>query len=462
MTLSLSGKRVLVIGLGLHGGAIGTITWLAQQGAIITVTDKKTEEELAESVAKLSSIPNITYHLGGHTPEDVAHADLIIRNPAVPRTSELLTLAREKNIPVAMDSSLFFEHSPSKHVIGITGSKGKTTCSTAIATVLSTINSKTVAVGIDGVSPLGMLNAITPESPVVFELSSWRLEALGEIKRSPHIAVVTSIYRDHLNTYESFEEYIATKKIIITNQTAQDIAILNADDEILRTWEADVPSTLYWFSTSALSDKQGIWIESGMIIARLTSENISLCPLSDIPHTSDHELRNKLPALFIALLEGASPEQAVAALQTMKPLMHRLQLVRTHGGVRYINDSAATMPDAAIAALKAIQTPLIMILGGSDKALIFHDLAKAISTSSVQQLIWLPGTATDRMKEEILPHVSIPSIDASSMEEAVTLASAKAQEGDSVLLSPGATSFGLFLHEFDRGNAFITAVENLK
>jgi UDP-N-acetylmuramoylalanine--D-glutamate ligase len=146
----------------------------------------------------------------------------------------------------------------------------------------------------------------------------------------------------------------------------------------------------------------------------------------------------------------------------MKPLMHRLQLVRTHQGVRYINDSAATMPDAAIAALKAIQTPLIMILGGSDKALIFHDLAKALGTSSVKELIWLPGTATDRMKEEILPHVSIPSIDASSMEEAVAIASAKAQEGDSVLLSPGATSFGLFLHEFDRGIAFITAVENLK
>ena len=463
---SFTGKHVLVLGLGLHGGAIGNIKWLAQQGARITVSDTKSREQLGHSIQKLSDISGIQYIFGSQDEINLDDVDMVLRNPAVPRKAPLLERAREKNIPVIMDSSIFFDQVGRERIIGITGSKGKTTTSHAIFHVLKSIISETTAVGIDGVSPLGELSNISSKTvPIVFEISSWRLEALQETHTSPHIAVCTSIYKDHLNTYSSYEEYIEVKKQIIKDQTHDDIAILNYDDKIIRTWEKDVKGQLYWYSLKPLSEgKLGIWVDGGDVKTNWNNQDQTACTLLDIPHSSPHELRNKLPAILIALLHGTMPQQITSALKAIPQLKHRMQLVREIGGVKYINDTTATMPDATIAALKSIQeNPLILILGGSDKALEFQNLAQQISQQkNLKHLIWLPGTATDRMKQEILPVTSAHSYYASSMEEAVSSASEFAKDGDTVLLSPGATSFGLFLHEFDRGEAFIKAVEKLK
>lgn len=178
--MDFTNKHVLVLGLGLHGGAIGTIEWLAKLGATITVSDTKTAEQLTSSIEKLKDMPNITFHFGNQDDIDLSGIDMVVRNPAVPRRAPIIERARAAGIPVEMDSSLFFAHSPSKDVIGITGSKGKTTTSSAIAHVLGALDRKTVAIGIDGISPLGMLEEITAATPVVFEISSWRLEALQE------------------------------------------------------------------------------------------------------------------------------------------------------------------------------------------------------------------------------------------------------------------------------------------
>ncbi|MCE9643597.1 MAG: UDP-N-acetylmuramoyl-L-alanine--D-glutamate ligase [Candidatus Andersenbacteria bacterium] len=463
---SFVGKHVLVLGLGLHGGAIGNIKWLASQNAQITVSDTKSQEQLEPSIQKLSDISGIKYIFGSQDEINLDDVDMVLRNPAVPRKAPLLEQAREKNIPVMMDSSIFFNQVGRQRIIGITGSKGKTTTSHAIFHTLKNFITETTAVGIDGVSPLGELETISSKtSPIVFEISSWRLEALQETHISPHIAVCTSIYKDHLNTYSSYEEYIEVKKQIIKDQTHDDIAILNYDDEIIRTWEKDVKGQLYWYSLKPLPEHGlGIWVDGGDVKTNWNNQEQTICTALDIPHSSPHELRNKLPAILIALLHSAMPQQITSALKAIPQLKHRMQLVREIGGVKYINDTTATMPDATIAALKSIQeNPLILILGGSDKALEFQNLAQQISQQkNLKHLIWLPGTATDRMKQEILPVTPAHSYYASSMEEVVSSASEFAKEGDTVLLSPGATSFGLFLHEFDRGDAFIEAVEKLK
>ncbi|MDA1169103.1 MAG: UDP-N-acetylmuramoyl-L-alanine--D-glutamate ligase [bacterium] len=505
MANSLSGKNVLVLGLGLHGGAVGTIEWLAQQGAIISVSDTKTKQELAPSIIKLKSIPNITYYFGNQDDLVLDGIDIIIRNPGVPRNSLVLQRAKEKNIPIEMDSSLFFGHTNNKNIIGVTGSKGKTTASTAISAVMKSINKETITVGVDGVSPLGASLPLPEgelegvgERPIVFELSSWRLEALQEKKVSPHVAVVTSIYKDHLNTYTSYEEYIETKKQIILDQTKSDIAILNKDDAIIRTWENDVRGELFWFSLEKLEENEnGIWVEGGKIYVNPFSpigEKVpresgrmradyntttaltpslsqrwergntrAICSVSDIPHASPHELRNKLPAILLGIVNGAEPDGIIRALQNAPALKHRLQFVRTLDGVRYVNDSAATMPDATIAAIESFgDKPLILILGGNDKALEFEELAQVVAShKNIWHLIWLPGTATNMMKELITRVTKATHHKASTMNEAVQAAHNKARPGETVLLSPGALSFGLFLHEFDRGNAFIKAVEQL-
>jgi UDP-N-acetylmuramoylalanine--D-glutamate ligase len=456
-------KIILVLGLGLHGGAVGNIKFLASKGAILTVADTKSEEQLQESIKKLSSIPNIKYIFGDQDEINVDDIDFVLRNPAVPKKAAILEKARHKNIPVLMDSSIFFNAIGKEHIIGITGSKGKTTTSHAIGFVLHELSHDVTTVGVDGVSPLGTLQEGIKKD-VVFELSSWRLEALQEAHISPHIAVCTSIYKDHLNTYKNYEEYIEVKKQIIKDQTKGDIAILNYDDEIIKTWANDVQGELYWYSMQGLprEARRGIWVNGENIIARISTQEMHICSISDIPHTSDHELRNKLPSILIALLKGFEISDIIKAVQNIPPLKHRMQLVRELNGVQYINDTTATMPDAAIAGLKSLKNkPVILILGGSDKALEFENFAQQISQSNIKHLIWLPGTATQRMQEIILPISKSKSHDIATMQEAVSLANKLAQPGDAVLLSPGATSFGLFLHEFDRGDAFIKEVESL-
>lgn len=263
-----------------------------------------------------------------------------------------------------------------------------------------------------------------------------------------------------MNTYASFDEYIEVKKQIIQDQTENDIAILNADDERIRTWEQDVRGQLYWYSLEPLTEgEKGIWVDGDSVFFN----GLRVCLVSDVPHHAPHELRNKMPVILIALLREYSKEDILAAVASIPDLAHRLQLVRTVNGVDYVNDSAATMPDATIAALAAYNNkPLILIIGGSDKALEFEELAQAIgSYKNIKHLIWLPGTATNRMKAIVIPTTNASSHDASTMDKAVQTASHLATQGDTVLLSPGATSFGLFLHEFDRGSAFTHAIMRL-
>lgn len=451
------------MGLGLHGGALGTIEWLYFQGADITVTDMKTEGQLAPTLEKLKQYSNIRYVLGRHDEADFAGADMVIRNPSVPRTSPFLLKARENNIPVEMDSSLFFEYVRTEDIIGVTGSKGKTTTANAIAIVLKYLRPEAVAVGVDGISPLGKLPEIVKGTPVVFELSSWRLEALRERALAPKTAVVTSIYRDHLNTYDSLADYIEVKKSILQSQGQEDIVILNGDDPELVTWENQVPGKLYWYSVADLPVGNGIFVRDRQIMIRQGDKETAVMSVSSLPLKAMHEKRNLLPAILIGYLRGMQPDELAKAISLVHRLPHRMEIVREFEGATYINDSSATMPDATIAALQALaDTPIVHILGGSDKALQFGGLAAAIRKATIRALVWLPGTASEKMKQLILPHLpGVPVFDADSMESAVELAQQAAQSGDTVLMSPGATSFGLFLHEFDRGDKFRDAVREL-
>lgn len=449
--------------MGLHGGAVGTVAWLTSQGANVTITDLKTDVQLKDSLEKLKPYQHVRFVLGRHDEKDFTQADMVIRNPGMPKTSPFLELARQANVPIEMDSSLFFAHCPSADIIGVTGSKGKTTTASAIAVILKQVSSSAVAVGVDGVSPLRELSNISTDSPVVFELSSWRLEALAEKRISPRTAVITSIYPDHLNTYTSFAEYIETKKTIFRFQQENDMAIMNADDATIRNFSHEIKSRLWWYSMADNLVGDGIYIHNQNVCLKKDGSVTVLFPLAQLPLRYEHERRNLLPAILIGFLRGLTANQIQIALKNIARLPHRLETVRELRGVTYINDSAATMPEATVAALQSFAgKPIVHIAGGSDKKLEFAGLAEAQGKANLKAIIWLPGNATDRMRKtlfEVAPN--IPTKDAVSMNEAVAQAEQIASGGDIVLLSPGATSFGLFLHEFDRGNKFREAVLNL-
>lgn len=458
-------KRVTVFGLGLNMGGVGTVKFLAEHGAReIVVTDIKSRSELGVSLEKLSKYKNVTYVLGQHRPEDFTRADMVIKNPVIPWTNEYVKLAEKNHVPVEMDSSIFFALCKAP-IIGVTGTKGKTTTTALIAHILEQAKKRVVRVGIGQVGVLGMLDKIAPESVVVFELSSWRLSALGRLKKSPGIAALTNIYPDHLNYYKTMEAYMADKKNIFLFQREKDVLIANFDDSAVRTLAQDARGTIIWFSQGRLADGDGVWVQDGKICIRKQGEEKELLPLSRISLKGEHNVGNVLAAAALALAYGLAPKQIASAIESFPGIQHRLEYVGEKNGVRYYNDTTATIPEATIAALRSFVEPVILIAGGSDKRLEFDALAEEILRRA-KGVILFKGEATEKLLVALKAHLPEAERGRSfevveSMAKAVELATRGAEPGDVVLLSPGAASFGIFKNEFDRGEQFRKAVEEL-
>src|SRR5581483_515056 len=231
--MKLKDKRVLVMGLGLHGGGVGVTRWLLKQGARVTVTDLKKPNELRPTTSQLGDAP-VEWVLGEPRLVDFVNADLIVRNPGVPRESRYLEFARARGIPVWMELGLFLEQLPrgAAQVIGITGTKGKTTTTVLTGEILRRVAPKTVVAGNLRVSALEALDRIDAETPVVLEMSSFQLEEFQELKISPHLAAITNVYPDHLNRYQDLDEYAWAKAQIFLHQSPRDHLILNFDNPI--------------------------------------------------------------------------------------------------------------------------------------------------------------------------------------------------------------------------------------
>lgn len=458
-------KRVTVFGLGLNMGGVGTVQYLVREGAKeVIVTDIKSREELAPSLKKLASYKNVTYVLGQHRPEDFTRVDMVIKNPVIPWTNEYVKLALDHHIPVEMDSSLFFRFCKAP-IIGVTGSKGKTTTATLIAHILEQAGKQVVRVGISQVGVLSMLDRVIKDSVVVFELSSWRLSALSPLKKSPHIAVLTNIYPDHLNYYKTMAAYQADKGNIFRFQKPSDIVIADFDNEEARTMVQDAPGAILFSSVKHGIEGDGAWLADETLLVSGEGKESVLLPLSDVPLKGEHNISNVLLAALASLAAGLSVKEVRSGIKSFPGVPHRLEKVALKNSVTYYNDTAATIPDAAVAALRSFSEPVILIAGGSDKRLDFTSLAKEILTRS-KGLVLFKGEGTEKLLQalqDLLPAEekgrSFEVVE--SMEKAVELATRGAEPGDVVLLSPGAASFGLFKNEFDRGEQFRKAVEAL-
>jgi len=458
-------KRITVFGLGMNMGGIGTVKFLIEQGAReVIVTDIKSREELGCALEKLTKYKNVTYILGQHRPEDFVRADMVIKNPVIPWTNEYVKLAEKNTVPVVMDSSIFFSLCKAP-IIGVTGTKGKTTTATLIAHILEKSGKKVVRVGIGQIGVLPLLSTITSESIVVFELSSWRLSALKYIKKSPHIAVFTNLYPDHLNYYKSMESYAADKRNIFLFQKENDRVIANAENEVVRNLVQDAPGQIVWFGSSDEAYGDGVWREDETLFVRQNGKQSVLIPLEQIPLKGEHNIGNVLAAALAGLAFGLSVEQARSGIKSFPGLEHRLEMIREKNGVCYYDDTTATIPEATIAALRSFSEPVILIAGGSDKNLRFDSLAEEILNRS-KGLILLKGSATEKLIIALrgqFPELerNRPIAVVETMAKAVEMASRSAHPGDVILLSPGATSFGIFRNEFDRGEQFRKAVEGL-
>ncbi len=457
-------KKITVMGIGLHGGGIGTVKFLVAQGAKVIATDLRTKEQLATSLEKLKGIKNVQYVLGHHRMEDFSNVDMVIKNPAAKWTDKHIKFAIESKVPVEMDSSLFFKLCKNK-IIGVTGTKGKTTTATLIYEMLKTAGKNPVKIGIGQVSVLDKLALLKKDSVVVFELSSWRLSALGQAKLSPHIAVFKNIMPDHLNYYGTMEKYFQDKKYIYLNQKPKDWLIVNNDDELLREATKDANAQVVRFSYEPIQNCKAVFIEDEIVHLNNGIDVKKLIAVKDVLIPGRHNLSNVMAAIGAVYAYGLSDLEIKKALPLLTGVPHRLEFVREVAGVKYYNDTAATIPDAAISALNSFEKPIVLIAGGTDKELDFEKFAEEVLVRT-KNIILLSGNATEKIltkirkiaTEDFVKNITVVD----SMEAAITLAQEKAQAGDVVVLSPGAASFGLFANEFDRGDKFREAVKNLK
>ncbi len=458
----LAGKRVTLIGLGTRRGGLGVARYLAGAGAIVTVTDLRSREDLAETLAELEELP-IRYVLGRHEDRDFTPdgADMIVRNPGVPRRAPHLTLARSHGIPIEMEMSLFFRACPAP-IIGVTGTKGKTTVSTLAGDLLRASLPDARVAGNMGISALDQLPALSPHVPVVIELSSWQLEALIEHRLSPWIAVLTLIAEDHLNTYDGFEDYASTKRGISRHQTPSDWLVVNRDDP--ESWRAASETRATVVPVGAHDEgDDGAWLAAHALIWRWRGRE-ERWPLPDAPALAGrHGARNALTAIAVAMLAGASPEAAARGLAAFRGVRDRMERVDVIDGVTYINDTTATAPIAAVAALEALSRGtgrIHLLAGGADKRLDPAPLADAVAAAGARVYLF-EGTATPAFRQCLLARGVEPTGPFGSMKQAVAAARGAARAGDTVILSPGCASFGLFQDEFDRGDKFRDCVAAL-
>ncbi len=469
-TEGLAGLSVTVMGLGLHGGGLASARFFAKAGARVTVTDLRDEKVLAPSIEALKGF-TIRYVLGRHEVEDFSAADLVIKNPAVRGPSPFLAAARH----VETDISVFLRYSKSP-LVAVTGSKGKSSTVTAIHHGFTASGVRSLLGGNITTSPLEFLAETAPDRPVVLELSSWQLadmRGLGVLK--PKAALITAIMPDHMNYYRSMEEYVADKRLIYADQDSHCASFFDADSSWGRSFAAETKAELFCYSSKEKRAK-GAWLEekpdSGHIFTTSNSNCLGpegfCCMGKDTDSPAElilpaglsvpgiHMRKNLLAAGLVLRYMGIPAEKVAAVMASFPGVEHRLEFFAQARGVSWYNDSAATIPQAVEAALDSFSVPVVLITGGTDKNLDFEPAKKAYARAKA--IVLLEGTGT----EKLLPLLAEQGIGwkgpYNSLETAVATADELAQPGQAVLLSPGCASFGMFLHEFDRGKKFKEAV----
>jgi UDP-N-acetylmuramoylalanine--D-glutamate ligase len=442
----LKGKSVLIMGLGVFGGGVDSAKFAARHAKKVIVTDKADEKKLADSIKELQRFKNIEFHIGGHRIEDFIEADVIIVNPAVDEANPYTDAAKRKNKLITSQMEIFFQLCPAK-IVGITGANGKSTTTALTAHLLKNAhqgrNKKYGEVWLSGnignLPLLETLDDISPSDIVVLEISSFQLEQLARIKKSPYVGCITNIAPNHLDRHKTLENYCSVKENIFRYQQPGNVAVLNAYDE----------KCLDWFKKYKKTDRKCVLFDREKLDRKLTEA-------FKLPGKANRE--NLAAAVTIAHHLGLTDEQLTEPTGSFVSLPHRLQLVGTVNGVRYYNDSIATTPESTVVAVEAFSEPKILIAGGYDKGLDFDKMAEAIS-DKLKALI-LIGQTADKIEQSVRKTGKFaPIYRAGSLAEAVKKAQEISNPGDVVLLSPACASYDMFVNFVQRGNMFAELIK---
>jgi UDP-N-acetylmuramoylalanine--D-glutamate ligase len=488
--MAYPGLRVVVLGLARQG--IAASRFFLTEGARITISDMRSEEQLAAAHAALERYvaetrPPGTLHfaLGGHPLNLLDDADLLCLSGGVSPAIPIVQEAAHRGIPLTNDGLLTLEHCRAP-IVGLTGSAGKTTTTTLVGLMLEAAGRAVHVGGNIGTPLLDRLAAVGAGDRVVMELSSFQLELFD---RSPSIAALLNITPNHLDRHPSMSHYAAAKANILRFQNRSDTYVLNADDAYTGPWlrrgRCEIPAgkgqdAVYFplqgtrLGFSLVNEVEaGAFLRGDALIWRRRGEDdVEICRAYEVRLRGRHNLANILAACCVAGAAGADAPALRAVATTFGGVAHRLQIVRERNGVLWINDSIATAPERTVAALHSFDQPIIALLGGRDKQLPWAECAaeihgrRADGQPHVRHAI-LFGEAADLIAEALAQHTRaysatpVPVIRCADLPEAVDAAARVAQTGDVVLLAPGGTSFDAYDDFAARGQHFVTLVEAL-
>ena len=453
------GRRVTIIGLGKGRTTAGLARFLVGKGANVTIADPKPREELVDGIARLGDIAEkVTLILGPSTDETaLAEPDFVFVIPGIRPRSPTILRALNRGVPVLTEMALFFRLCPAP-IVGITGTKGKTTTTTIVERVLSRGSRRVVVGGNIGTAVIQEVENIGREDIVVLELSSFQLETLGH---SPHVAVVTNVLEDHIDHHGTRDAYIAAKKNIVAWQGPRDIAVLNLDDPATVALHTGAASEVRGFSLS-LRPKRGAHLDqNGDLMLVAGDRRTVLCKATELRVPGRHNISNALAAAIVGDAFDIPAEEISRVLREFEGVPRRLETVGEKDGVLWVNDSAATTPAATMSALAAYDRPAIAILGGVSKGADFGELARVLVQRAHGAV--LIGRAADEIAAAIATADRSGAVEvrrARTLDDAVASAREMARPGDVVLLSPANASFDMFSSADERGEKFAAIVRS--
>src|SRR5437773_11233012 len=451
------GRRVTIVGLGKGRTTAGLARFLVGKGANVTIADPKPREELVDGIARLGDVAEkVTLILGPSTDETaLAEPDFVFVIPGIRPRSPTILRALSRGVPVLTEMALFFRLCPAT-IVGITGTKGKTTTTTLVDRVLSQGSPRLVVGGHIGTAVIQEVDNLRREDIVVLELSSFQLETLGH---SPQVAVVTNVLEDHIDHHGTRDAYIAAKRNIVAWQGPRDIAVLNLDDPSTVALHTGAASEVRGFSLS-MRPKRGAYLDEESRLVLVSGDRRAvLCAASELRVPGRHNVANALASAIVGDVFDVGAEAIGEALREFEGVPRRLETVGQADGVLWVNDSAATTPAATLSAIAAYERPAVVILGGVSKGADFGELARVVARRARGAV--LIGRAADEIASAIAaadPQGKLAVQRAATLDDAVARAREMAQTGDVVLLSPACASFDMFSSADERGEKFAAIV----
>ncbi|QXM05812.1 UDP-N-acetylmuramoyl-L-alanine--D-glutamate ligase [Crassaminicella indica] len=446
-------KRVLVVGLGTSG--IPTVNVLLKLGANVTVNDMKKEDALKDILKEIDT-SKVNFILGQH-PKTLSNFDMVVLSPGVPTDLSFIIKAKDIGITVIGELELAYRLCKGKF-IAITGTNGKTTTTALTGEIFKKAEKETYVVGNIGIAAISKALDASEEAIMVTETSSFQLESIIDFK--PKISAILNITPDHLNRHKTMENYIMAKADIFKNQDEKDYLVLNVDNELTYGLKKYAKAEIIPFSRKVHLEKGAYVSDEHIVVKEENKKEKIICSVDDLKIPGKHNLENALAATAICYWAGIDADVIGDTLRGFMGVEHRIEFVDEIKGVRFINDSKGTNPDAAIKAVEAIKTPIVLIAGGMDKGSDFKAFIDVLK-GKVKEMI-LIGETAEKIKKTADENGFNACTIVENMEQAVKISAKVAQKGDTVLLSPACASWDMYPSFEVRGKHFKECIKKLR